>query len=177
MMHIRLATSLDSDDIRELYLSAFSNDERQQVAMLAINLLNEKSNPETLSLVAEVDGEVVGHIAFSPVTVEDNNTWSGYILAPLAVKPEFQKRLIGSTLIKDGIQRLSTMDVDIVFVYGDPDYYGKFGFNPDHASSYCPPYTLEYPFGWQAMIFNEDIDTKAAKNISCVAALNDPALW
>ena len=177
MMRIRLATSLDSEDIREVHLCAFSEGEKQKVSTLAANLLSEETNPETISLVAEADGTVVGHIAFSPVTINNHKSWIGYILAPLGVKPEYQKCQIGSKLIESGMERLSKMGVNVVFVYGDPEYYGKFGFNPNAALRYSPPYELQYPFGWQAIALNEGIFTDSAEKISCVAPLSDPELW
>jgi len=176
-MRIRVATSLDSEDIREVHLCAFSDGEKQKVSTLAVNLLSEETNPETISLVAEADGAVVGHIAFSPVTITNNKSWSGYILAPLGVKPEYQRRQIGSKLIESGMDLLSKMNVNIVFVYGDPKYYGKFGFKADVASRYSPPYELQYPFGWQAIAFYEDVFTDSTVKISCVVSLSDPELW
>ena len=152
-------------------------DELQLFYQRKMNLLYEETNPGTISLVAEVDGAVVGHIAFSPVTINNNKSWVGYILAPLGVKPEYQKRLIGSKLIESGMGRLSKMGVNVVFVYGDPEYYGRFGFNPDVASRYSPPYELQYPFGWQAIALNEADFTDSAVKISCVAPLCDPDLW
>ena len=177
MTSIRVATSLDRDDIREIHLCAFPEGEKQIVSTLAVNLLSEEASPKTISLVAEADGAAVGHIAFSPVTVNNNKSWKGYILAPLGVKPEYQKRQIGSKLIKSGMERLSKMGVNVLFVYGDPKYYGKFGFNADLASVYSPPYELQYPFGWQAIILNEGVFTKSSVKISCVDPLNDTELW
>lgn len=176
-MYIRVATSLDSEDIRDVHLCAFSEVEKQKVSTLALNLLGEETNPETISLVAEVEGAVVGHIGFSPVSITNDKSWIGYILAPLGVKPEYQKRQIGSKLLESGMKRLSEMGVNIVFVYGDPKYYGKFGFKPDVASRYSPPCELQYPSGWQAIAFNEHIFTGSAAKISCVSPLSDPALW
>ena len=95
----------------------FPEEENQLVARLAVNLLNEETSPETLSLVAEIDGEVAGHIAFSPVTADSNKYWLGYILAPLGVKPGLQKNGIGSKLVASGITRLSSNGVNAVFVY------------------------------------------------------------
>ncbi len=177
MTHIRVATNLDRDSIREIHLCAFTEGENQRVSALSVNLLDEETNPKTISLVAEVDGVVVGHIAFSPVRINNNKSWSGYILAPLGVMPEYQKRHIGSKLIESGMERLFTMGVNIVFVYGDPKYYGKFGFNADAASKYSPPCELKYPIGWQAVMLNEDVFTESEVKISCVVPLIDPELW
>ncbi len=94
------------------------------VATLAIDLLSEATSPETISLLAETDGQVIGHIAFSPVTADNHGEWVGYILAPLGVMPGHQKRRIGSQLIESGIEWLTEKSVDVLFVYGDPKYYG-----------------------------------------------------
>ena len=177
MTWIREATNLDREKIREVNLRAFPEGENKIVASLAVNLLSEETSPETFTLVAEIDGEVVGHIAFSPVTVDNNKKLKGYILAPLGVTPEYQKRQIGSKLIESGIERLTIKGINVLFVYGDPEYYGRFGFNADVASGYSPPYELQYPFGWQAMTLNEVASAESISGISCVDSLCDPQLW
>jgi len=177
MTQIREATNLDRENVREVHMHAFPEGEKQIVSALAVSLLSEETSPETIALVAEIDGAVVGHIAFSPVTVGDNEKWKGYILAPLGVKPEYQKRRIGSRLIESGIERLTKKGVNALFVYGDPEYYGKFGFKADTASGYLPPYELQYPFGWLAITLNEAGSAESTLKISCVASLCDPELW
>jgi len=176
-MHVRLATSLDRDDIHNVHWSAFAEDERELVSKLAVNLLSEESTPQTISLVAEIEGNVVGHVAFSPVTIDKNEGTQGYILAPLGVKPDHQKCRIGSKLIENGIQRLSKTGVNILFVYGDPEYYSKFGFSVEAAECYIPPYKLQYPFGWQGIVLNESSTEKSSIKIACINSLCDPALW
>ena len=177
MFSIRAATKLDRDDIREVHLLAFSEVEGQVVAKLASNLLDEETTPETLALVAELDGIVVAHIAFSPVTFDDNEKLKGYILAPLGVMPEYQKCSVGSDLIKSSIEKLSEQGVNVLFVYGNPKYYGKFGFKAETATNYLPPYELQYPFGWLAIALNDDVYAEKTIKISCVPSLQDSALW
>ena len=176
-MLIRLATSLDRDDIRSVHWSAFAEDEREIVSELAVNLLAEESTPQTISLVAEAEGIVVGHVAFSPVTIDSNENVQGYILAPLGVKPDYQKCRVGTKLIESGMQQLSGMGVGILFIYGDPGYYSRFGFSVDAAECYIPPYKLQYPFGWQGISIDEFSMGKSPINITCVASLCDPELW
>jgi putative acetyltransferase len=176
-MHIRIATSLDQDNIHSVHWSAFAEGEREIVSKLAVNLLAEETTPQTISLVAETEGAVVGHVALSPVTIGSNKNIQGYILAPLGVKPDYQKRHIGSKLIESGMQQLSRMGVDILFVYGDPKYYSRFGFSVDAAECYIPPYRLEYPFGWQGIALSECSIRKPSIQIVCVTSLCDPALW
>jgi putative acetyltransferase len=176
-MQIRLATQQDADQVRGVHLSAFPADEGQIVSKLAVDLLSEETTPATVSLVAEVDGVAVGHVAFSPVAIESAVGFRGYILAPLAVRPDYQKRCIGSRLVENGIQRLSAMSASILFVYGDPKYYGRFGFRAGTAESYVPPYALRYPFGWQGIILGAARSGASPARIACVASLSDPALW
>ena len=177
MLTIRRATNLDRDDVSDVHLSAFPDGEREIVSELAINLLFEKTTPETISLVAEKEGAVVGHVAYSPVRIDNNENLQAYILAPLGVKPEYQKRGIGSRLIESGMQQLLEKGVNILFVYGDPEYYRKFGFSADVADRYTPPYKLLYPFGWQAKALNEFTAEKTSNKIACVTSLSDPELW
>lgn len=176
-MHIRTATSHDRDDIYGVHWSAFDESENELVSRFAVNLLAEEAAPQTISLVAETEGNVVGHVAFSPVTIGNNENFQGYILAPLAVKPDYQNRLIGSTLIESGVKKLSRIGVDIIFVYGDPKYYSKFGFSVAAAERYIPPHKLQYPFGWQGVSLREYGVEMPSGKIACVASLNDPLLW
>lgn len=177
IMNIRIATTRDRDDIQGVYASAFPKGEGEIVSRVAVDLLAESTVPPTISLLAEADGAVVGHVAFSPVTLDGDASCQGYILAPLAVQPEYQQRRIGSQLVEHGMRQLAAMGVNIVFVYGDPDYYGRFGFSADAAHKYVAPYQLEHPFGWQAMVLEECDIEKAAVAITCVDALDDPKLW
>jgi putative acetyltransferase len=174
---IRVATSLDREDIRGVYLRAFPEGENQLVATLAANLLAEETDPETIALVAEIGGDVVGHIAFSPVMADTSKNWLGYILAPLGVEPQYHKVGIGSKLVESGIELLSKKMANVILVYGDPKYYGRFGFSAVAASRFMPPYELKYPFGWQARVLHEGGSFDQSVKLSCVLSLRDPALW
>lgn len=94
----------------------------------------------TLSLVAELDGRVVGHIAFSPVTVSDGaRAWYG--LGPVSVLPEIQRRGIGKALINEGLARLKALGARGCCLVGHPEYYRQFGFEnaPGLAVDGVPP--------------------------------------
>lgn len=97
----------------------------------------------TLSLVAEVDGRGVGHIAFSPVTVSDGSAgWYG--LGPVSVLPESQRRGIGKALIRAGLSRLRQAGARGCCLVGHPGYYGQFGFEhvPGLVHPGVPPEAL-----------------------------------
>ncbi|MDI1249926.1 MAG: N-acetyltransferase [Lacunisphaera sp.] len=81
----------------------------------------------TVSLVAEIDGRVIGHIAFSPVTMADG-TPGWYGLGPVSVLPEFQRQGIGQALIQEGLARLKAINARGCCLVGHPTYYTKFGF-------------------------------------------------
>lgn len=177
MIQIRVATIRDEEPIRQVHLNAFPESERQDVAAFAVSLLSENTVPSTLNLVGESEGKVVGYVGLSPVAIAADPDWSGYILAPVGVLPEFQKQRVGTELIDHGKRRLTERGVHILFVYGDPGYYSRFGFTPEAASVFVPPYELEFPHGWQAVTLNADAPPEPGQQLSCVNSLNDPQLW
>lgn len=84
----------------------------------------------TVSLVAETDGQIIGHIAFSPVTISDG-TQGWYGLGPFSVLPAYQRKGVGKALIQEGLARLKTAKAKGCCLVGHPGYYKKFGFiNP-----------------------------------------------
>lgn len=176
-MQLRLATPADRDHIRDIHRHAFPAGEGEIVSLLAVDLLLHETSPPTISVLAECAGELAGHVAFSPVSFEGSSAVRGYILAPLGVLPGYQKRGIGAALIQNGMQQLSEAGINMLFVYGDPEYYGRFGFDAHTAEAWIPPYQLEFPFGWQAIVLNEFQPLEPPVKISCVAPLCDPGLW
>jgi putative acetyltransferase len=80
-----------------------------------------------VSLIAELDGQVVGHIAFSPITVSDG-TPNWYGLGPVSVLPEHQRKGVGKALIREGLSRLKALGAQGCCLVGHPEYYKKFGF-------------------------------------------------
>lgn len=84
-----------------------------------------------VSLVAEVDGVVVGHILFTPVILRDGASRQHAVgLAPMAVHPEHQRQGIGSTLVVAGLEACAAVGDSLVFVVGHPEFYPRFGFGP-----------------------------------------------
>jgi putative acetyltransferase len=84
----------------------------------------------TLSLVATHGGEIVGHVAFSPVTI-DGETGDWYGLGPVSVWPDRQRSGIGQAMIREGLRRLEAMGAGGCVLLGDPAYYARFGFEND----------------------------------------------
>jgi len=177
-MNIRLSQGqLDVSAIGMVIEKAFCDEENKLIMNLVVELSEETISPSIKSLVAEVDNQVIGYVSFSPIFLKSDSSISGYILAPLAVVPKHQKKGIGSNLIKSGIDMLTENGVGAVLVYGDPDYYGRFGFKAEIGLSFVPPYSLQYPFGWTGMMLNETSIPEQPIQFDCVAGLSKPELW
>jgi putative acetyltransferase len=175
---IRESDSRDLDGIRAIHQSAFPVAERDSVSRLAIELARTPSESALLSLLAEHGDRAVGHVAFSPLRIDGAERLDGSILAPLAVQPDAQRSGIGTALVRAGLERLEAGGVTLVLVYGDPDYYGRFGFEPGLGERFIAPHPLQYPFGWQAVTLGEPPALpETPVRVLCVDALDDPAMW
>ena len=125
-MLIRKEKTEDIEKIREINFQAF---ETEAEANLVDKL--RRSGMSLISLVAEVKGEIVGHILFSPVKLAGNKSDLKIAgLAPMAVKPDSQNQGIGTALVKSGLIHCKSEGYQAVVVLGHPDYYPEFGFVP-----------------------------------------------
>ena len=136
---IRPEQSADAEAIRHVTYEAFRNkpfadgDEHELVGVL------RDSGALAVSLVADLDGSIIGHVAFSPATVADGSAgW--YALGPASVLPEFQGAGVGSALITEGIQQIETLGARGCILTGNRNYYARFGFKsaPELAPSNEP---------------------------------------
>jgi putative acetyltransferase len=126
-MILREETTADIDAITEVTIAAFKNlPVSNQTEQFIIKALRS-ADALTISLVAEIDERVVGHIAFSPVVISDG-TKDWYGLGPISVLPEYQKQGIGKSLINEGLSLLKKMGGQGCALVGDPNYYKRFGF-------------------------------------------------
>ncbi len=174
---IRPASLSDRSALRALYESAFPKEEAPLVTRLALDLLEESSEPPVLSLVLCEGEHLLAHVAFSPAPVEALPDLRVWILAPLAVQPERQKQGHGSALVREGLKRMRGQRCDVLMVYGDPEYYGRFGFGVEGASLYRAPYPLQMLFGWQCMEMSGRPAPEKPLQLRCVPALQRPELW
>jgi len=139
MMSIRAATPKDRHAIRLVEEHAFG----QQTEAGLVDALVE-SGDTVLELVAEEDGQVVGHILFSRLYVEkDGGTHPAVALAPLAVEPSFHGSGIGGALITEGHLRLKQAGETLSIVLGDPAYYGRFGYAHNRAGDFDSDYQCD----------------------------------
>ncbi len=149
MIIIRHETPSDIAAIHAVNKQAFDGREAEPGLVDAIRK-SENFIPE-LSLVAEQNGQILGHILFSRIHIEtENGQVPALALAPMAVLPGYQKQGIGSQLVRRGLDECKRLGHAIVIVLGHPAYYPRFGFSAASAKS------LECPFGdcgnaWMAL--------------------------
>jgi putative acetyltransferase len=126
MINIRAETAADIPAVRRVNELAFGQPNEADL----VDKLRAAAHPH-ISLVAASQGQVVGHIFFSPVTIKAADSESVILgLAPMAVLPEYQNQGIGSQLVREGLQECQRIGCDVVIVLGHPEYYPRFGFLP-----------------------------------------------
>jgi putative acetyltransferase len=134
---IRHETTADHEAIRQVNRFAFGQDDEARI----VDALRSGGYAR-VSLVAEVDGAVVGHIMFSDLPIlTDNGTISALSLAPMAVLPDFQKRGIGSELVQKGLEACRNQGHRIVVVLGHSHFYPRFGFSATLAAPISSPFS------------------------------------
>ena len=142
-MNIQIRKEVQSDysDVFILNEIAFEQDSESKL----IDLLRESSAfiPE-LSLVAIIDNDIVGHILFTEITItaDNGNEYPSLALAPMAVKPSYQKQGIGGRLISFGLRKAKELGHNSVIVLGHEYYYPKFGFLPANNWNIKAPFDV-----------------------------------
>ena len=138
MLEIRTQNQEDAPAVHRVNALAFERDAEAQ--LVEVLRLAPDSIPE-LSLVALLDGEIVGHILFSPIVIETpDGTIPAISLAPMAVLPEVQNRGVGSALVRWGLESCRSLGHRIVIVLGHIDYYPRFGFSAAAAKNLVCPF-------------------------------------
>jgi putative acetyltransferase len=138
-MRLRSEGVGDAAGIRRLVDAAFAEAEHRSGAEGAIVEALRNTGALAVSLVAEAEGRIVGHVAFSPVTVGDAAGWFG--LGPVSVDPGHRRQGIAAALIREGLGLLKRAGAAGCVVLGDPRFYRRFGFvqDPDLRFDGAPP--------------------------------------
>jgi putative acetyltransferase len=149
-MNIIIRNEEDSDieAILQITKAAFQNHPYSHQTEQFIITGLRKANALTISLIAQFGKKVVGHIAFSPVSISDG-TIGWYGLGPISVLPEFQRQGIGKSLIREGLSMLKAAGAKVCILVGDSGYYRPLGFenSPDLIIDGVPQENiLTFPF-------------------------------
>lgn len=179
-MNITKYNSIDSDTIITLFTKVFSDSEGKSegllIGTLVSELMNTTAEDDLYGFVIKDNKKIVGCIFFSRLTFEKNNI-NAFILSPVAIHTDYQKQGFGQKLINYGVNYLKEVGIEIIFTYGDPEFYKKVGFKTISENTIKAPFKLTYPFGWlcQSLIHNE---VKSIEGKSyCVPALNESQYW
>ncbi len=175
-MLIREALKNDLETVLAVERAAFGSEE---VPDLVKGLASDPTAEPIVSLLAFKDELPVGHIMFTKAHLTPDNSLSVYILAPLAVIPEFQRQGIGEQLIKAGLKILSDRGTDLVFVLGHPEYYPKHGFKPAAILGFQAPYPIpeKDANAWMVQELRTGVPGDCSGTIMCALAMDKPEHW
>lgn len=158
MAFIRTEIKADIEQIHAIHHEAFGRAAEGDL----VNALRPTNYFSTdLSLVATMGDELVGHILFTRIVIKDGNrTYPALALAPVAVKPGFQKQGIGTELITEGLRRAKYAGHKAVIVLGNPNFYTRFGFEPAISYDIIPPAGMSEDAFLVANLGSETLHTK-----------------
>ena len=175
---IREATAAEFDAVMEVEKEAFGYDKEAQ---LVAQLLGDPTAQPIVSLLAFDGDEPIGHVLFTRAYFdEQGDSPLMHILAPLAVKPAYQRQGIGGMLIKEGLRALQAMGSELVFVLGHEEYYPRHGFAPYAARrGYLPPYPMptENEVYWMVQPIGRLGYGVGTGTVRCCDELNRPEHW
>ncbi|TDD50674.1 N-acetyltransferase [Nonomuraea terrae] len=152
-MDLREERAGDGQAVRDVHLQAFG-DHGLVVADLVDSLRDTIPPEDGLSLVAEQDGRIVGHVMFTRSLLDaPRRLVDVHVLSPLGVVPEVHQRGVGSALVRRGLETIAERGTPLVFLEGDPGYYSRFGFVPGGDLGFRKP-SLRIPDGaFQVLTF------------------------
>jgi predicted N-acetyltransferase YhbS len=178
-MNIETGFAGTEPEIRTLFRETFTASEGKKsgnvIAGFVSALMETSIHDDVIAFSAREDEKLLGCIFFSRMRYSDDPR-SVFILSPVAVSPGMQKRGIGGELIRFGLTKLEQAGVDITLTYGDPAYYGRFGYQQIDIDFAQAPYPLSQPIGWLAQALGGEFSPLNGVPV-CVEALGDPQLW
>jgi predicted N-acetyltransferase YhbS len=178
-MNFQLLNKSNQDKVTELFRSVFTSSEGESEGNLIGNLASKLSlgidNQNIFCFGAYKMELLVGSIFFTRLTFQQ--TIQIFMLAPVAVRTDYQGRHIGQTLINYGLEQMKIHSVAAVVTYGDPRFYAKVGFQPISQDRIQPPQKLSMPQGWLALSLTQDPIPNISEKPQTVEAFNDPAYW
>lgn len=178
-MKFSLFSETKSQEVIDLFKSVFTASEGeaegQVIADFVANLIATTKPQDLIGYIAVENETIVGCIFFSRFMVPNGQV--AFILSPVAVSTDAQGTGIGQNLIHYGLEHLRSLNVNLVFTYGDPGYYSKAGFEQISEEIVKAPFPLSQPIGWLAQSLDGNQIQAMVGTTQCVEALNDPSLW
>ncbi|WP_435154324.1 GNAT family N-acetyltransferase [Haladaptatus sp. DFWS20] len=138
-INVSVEDSTDTEAIRAVVTAAFGRSDEADL----VDVLRESSAYcSNISLVAHLDGDIVGYVMFAEVTLDKALEKEALVLAPLAVDPDYQRTGVGSRLVRVGLEIARGAGYELVFLHGDPDYYERFGFTSAIDAGFDNPFDM-----------------------------------
>ncbi len=178
MIHRNIESS-NHDEIVNLFTSVFTDSEGGAEGEALGNLTSELSksidSKNIYCYATYIDDSIVASIFFSRLFFEENT--SIYMLSPVAVSTNHQRKNIGQSIINYGLSEMKNMSVDIVVTYGDISFYSKVGFAPLSEKIIQAPLKLSMPEGWLGLSIGNGEIAAINEKPNCVEEFNKPSLW
>lgn len=167
-------------EIEYLFVKTFSDSEGESEGKLIGELVSDfvaKTESQDVNIFTAIeDEEIIGCVIFSRLSFEKSRI-NAFLLSPVAVYPKYQGKGIGQNLINFGHNNLDKNGVELVFTYGDINFYSKVGYEPISEDLVKAPLELSYPEGWLAQsLIDEEIPSISGSSF-CVEALDNPEYW
>jgi len=167
------------EQIRQLFTQTFSDSEGpaegQLIGGLVRNLMASSDTENIIGFIATEGSEIIAGIFFTRLTFESDA--NAFILAPVAVHTNHQRKGVGQALINYGLEAMKQNGVSLILTYGDINYYSKVGFQQIDESIVKAPLPLTYPHGWLAQSLVSDHIAPIPGNSNCVPEFDNPAYW
>jgi len=178
-MKFELNKSGNKEEIRQLFTKTFTDSEGSSegrlIGNLAYDLMTSTDSQDYYCFTASENEQIAGCIFFTRLTVESE--MNVFLLAPVAVLTSYQGMGIGQKLINFGLTTLKEAGVELVFTYGDLNFYSKVGFHSVSEEVAKAPLKLTYPEGWLALSLLGEKIKPIPGSSKCVEAINKPEYW
>lgn len=179
LMKISDYKGVSQQEIQKLYASTFSDSEGpaegEVIGALVLDVMNETAEEDIFGFVATEHERLLGCIFFTRLLFDA--PLEAFLLSPVAVHSDHQGQQIGQQLIRFGLDRLRAEEVELVFTYGDPNFYSKVGFEQISEALIKAPFELSQPEGWLGQSLAGGELNALPGDSRCVKAFNDPELW
>ncbi len=169
----------ENDALISLFTQTFSDSEGEtegkNIGALVNDLLTTTPEQELKGFVAKDGSQIIGAILFTPLRFEHGEM--AYLLSPVATLTDYQGKGVAQSLINSGLSALKKEGITLAFTYGDPNFYGKVGFEQVTEDKFKAPHALSFPHGWLAQsLVGENLKTISGES-RCAKGLDNPAYW
>lgn len=158
------------------FADAEGPEEGAVIGQLVHRLIVDTPAPDLRGFTIWDNSTLAGGIFMSRL-VYPNDARRVFLLSPVAIATQYQRRGLGQKLITFACDRMKQDGIDMILTYGDPAYYGRVGFRAVTPENIPAPYDLQHPHGWLCRPLNADELPKLMGPAQCVPAFQNPDLW